>query len=126
MYTICHFKQFLLERRFMIRTDHKALKWMLNWEQPNTTQYCTWIAELEIFDFEIEHRSGIKHLNADFLSRPTEKCEQCEILHKDPKRRRNVKVCNALHSVDVKLEKKIENIHSSLGHIGINKLLHII
>jgi len=64
-YFVCHFKQFLLGRRFKIRTDHKALKWMLNWEKPNTTQYCTWIAELEIFDFEIEHRSGIKHLNAD-------------------------------------------------------------
>ena len=50
-YFVTHYKQFFLGARFIIRTDHKALKWLLNWDSPNTSQYCSWIAELEIYDF---------------------------------------------------------------------------
>ena len=63
---------------------------MLNWKKPNTSQYCSWIAELELYDFEIEHRKGQHHLNADAMSRyPL--CEQCELKHEEPRGKRNVK-----------------------------------
>ena len=58
------FRHYLLERRFKIRTDHKALTWLLNSENPSTSQYCRWIAEIEQYDFEIEHR---KELNTQML-----------------------------------------------------------
>ena len=35
------FRQYLLGRKFTIRTDHRALKWLLSWEKPNTSQYCS-------------------------------------------------------------------------------------
>ena len=70
-------KQFLLGAKFIIRTDHKALKWLLNWDAPNTSLYWSWIAELEIYDFEIQYRPSDKHVNADFFSRPFEQCQQC-------------------------------------------------
>jgi len=120
-YFVTHYKQFLLGARFIIRTDHKALKWLLNWDSPNTSQYCSWIAELEIYDFEIQHRSGEKHTNADFFSRPFEACQQCELKHEDPKRKRNVKVY-AL-SENKESEEDIKNLHSNLGHVGITKML---
>ena len=46
-----HFKHYLLGKRFIVRTDHRALTWMLNWKSPNTSQYCRWRQELEIQDW---------------------------------------------------------------------------
>jgi hypothetical protein len=85
-----HFSHYLYGKRFKIRTDHKALTWLLNWDNPTTSQYHTWIAELSEYDFTIEHRPGKKHTNADALSRLPQ-CEQCELEHHDPKKKRNVK-----------------------------------
>ena len=45
---------------------------------------------MEDYDFVIEHRPGTQHLNADALSR-IPSCEQCDLKHVDPKRKRNVK-----------------------------------
>jgi hypothetical protein len=80
----------LIGSHFLVRTDHQALKWLLNWNSPNTSQYCIWKSELEIFDMEIEFRKGKDHNNADGLSRPAP-CEQCALQHEDPKKKRNVK-----------------------------------
>jgi len=98
------FKHYLYGRTFTVRTDHQALTWMLNWKKPNTSQYCSWIAELECYDFDIEHRAGRNHGNADALSR-LPGCEQCELKHEDPKRRRNVKIIG-----DLNIESKEKNI----------------
>ena len=129
-----HFKHYLLGNRFLIRTDHKALIWMLNWKKPNTAQYCNWIAELQIYDFEIQHRIGKDHINADFLSRPYD-CEQCELPHADPKRKRNVKLINGesenlrrIYNIDETSDKREKNslirqFHNGLGHLGIEKTL---
>ena len=92
------FKHYLFGRHFTIRTDHKSLVWLLNCRNPSTSQYCSWKAELEIFDFEIIHRSGDKHTNADILSRLAE-CGQCGIKHTNPLPKRNVKIFNANSSV---------------------------
>lgn len=87
---ILKFKHYLAGKKFRVRTDHKALTWMLNWKKPNTTQYCSWIADLQNYEFDIEHRKGTNHVNADVLSR-IPSCQQCNIPHKDPQRKRNVK-----------------------------------
>lgn len=85
------FKHYLYGRKFIVRTDHQALVWLLNWRKPNTSQYCTWVAELECYDMEVQHRPGKLHGNADALSRLPQ-CEQCSLKHLDPKKRRNVKL----------------------------------
>ena len=88
---IKQFKHYLTGKTFTLRTDHKALLWLLNWKKPNTSQYCLWKADLECFSFDIEHRKGSRHINADALSRGLI-CEQCELTHSEPKKRRNVKL----------------------------------
>ena len=128
-----YFRQYLLGRNFKIRTDHKALTWLMNWKEPNTTQFCHWIAELEVYDFTIEHRKGTDHVNADFMSRITD-CEQCEIKHVDPKKKRNVKIELFPRANMIKLDsnskgydKKIllQQYHDDLGHIGITKMTEL-
>ena len=121
---VLEFKHYLLGRPFLIRTDHKALTWILNWDNPNTSQYCKWIAELEQFDFIIEHRPGRFHANADFLSREIN-CQQCEIRHPNPLRKRNTKIIKMISSGDYDKDKVISLFHSELGHIGETKLIEI-
>jgi hypothetical protein len=123
------FKHYLLGTEFIIRTDHKALIWMLNWNKPNSSQYCRWIAELELFNFTIEYRPGINHGNADAMSRNIG-CEQCDLIHEYPKKRRNVKVLKCLvdddNTVPKDKELLVSSYHKTLGHIGISKLLEVL
>ena len=90
-YYILHFKHYLIGGNFILRTDHKALQWLLDWKKPNTSQYCLWKSELEAFDFSIVHRKGVHHGNADALSRYPP-CGQCQLNHESPMRKRNVKI----------------------------------
>lgn len=68
---IQHFKQYSLGRKFVISTDHNALRWIMSFKVPEN-QMATWIKILSQYDFSILHRPGAKHGNADFLSRACE------------------------------------------------------
>ena len=63
-YFVNYFKHYLLGRKFTVRTDHRALCWLLNWKEPNTSQYCRWRQDLEIYDTEVKYRPGEQHVNA--------------------------------------------------------------
>ena len=69
---IHHFRQYLLGRRFSLRTDHGSLTW--NFKEPEG-QLARWLERLQEYDFSITHRPGRKHQNADSLSRHP--CIQC-------------------------------------------------
>jgi len=62
------FKQYLLGRRFKVRTDHAALSWLRHTPDP-IGQQARWLEQLEEFDFVVEHRPGVRHGNADAMSR---------------------------------------------------------
>ena len=65
---IKYFKHFLLGRHFVVRTDHAALQWL--WKTPEPVgQQARWVGFLEEFDFDVVHRPGRHHVNADALSR---------------------------------------------------------
>lgn len=76
--TLQHFSKYLLGRKFRIRTDHAALKWLLEFKNPEG-QVARWIEQLQEYDFIIEHRSGKSHGNADALSRRpcADDCKHC-------------------------------------------------
>jgi len=54
--------------RFTVRTDHSALRWILNLND-TTARLTRWRLRLMEFEFEVVHRKGIKHQAADALSR---------------------------------------------------------
>ena len=62
-------------RRFQLRTDHGSLVWLRNFKEPEG-QLARWLECLQEYDFEIVHRWGRKHTNADALSRLL--CRQCD------------------------------------------------
>ena len=73
-----NFHHYLYGRRFLVRTDHGALQWLLNFRNPEG-QLARWLEELGTYDMDIQHRSGRQHGNADALSRrPCGTCKHCD------------------------------------------------
>ena len=68
------FKHYLLGRKVRIRTDHASLRWVTQFKEPEG-QVARWLEELSSYDFQVEHRPGKNHGNADGLSRIP--CRQC-------------------------------------------------
>ncbi|GBM21987.1 Retrovirus-related Pol polyprotein from transposon 297, partial [Araneus ventricosus] len=55
-----HFHPYLYGRKFLLRTDHASLGWLLNFREPEG-QIAHWIQRLQEYDFEIQHRKGTSH-----------------------------------------------------------------
>jgi len=68
VYFTKYFRQYLLSRKFYIRTDHAALSWLKRMPEP-IGQNARWMQILSEYDFDIAHRKGRSHANADALSR---------------------------------------------------------
>ena len=62
------FRTYLLGREFQLKTDHAALKWILNVKKLEG-QCARWLESISEFQPEIVHRPGLKHNSADVLSR---------------------------------------------------------
>ena len=63
-----YYRQYLLGRKFIVRTDHQALKWLFSLKEPKG-RVARWLEILSPFDFEVEYRPGPKHGNSDSMSR---------------------------------------------------------
>ena len=63
-----HFRQYLIGRRYLLRTDHSALQWLFNMKDPRG-QLARWVLHLSEMEFDIVHRRGALHNDADALSR---------------------------------------------------------
>ena len=92
VYFLQHFKQYLLGRRFILRSDHAPLKWFCSFREPEGI-LARWLSILSPFDFEMQYRPGRQHSNVDPLSRILTRkctnpdCSDCNATRKDgPKR----------------------------------------
>ena len=74
VYFMKYFRHYLYGRKFKVRTDHGALRWLINFKDPQG-QVARWLEVLGTFEFEVQHRPGIRHNNADAMSRGP--CRQC-------------------------------------------------
>ena len=68
VWAVRHFRPYLYGRKFIVRTDHSALQWLRSFREPEG-QVARWLEQLAEFNFDVEHRPGRKHGNADALSR---------------------------------------------------------
>ena len=71
---VTHFRTYLLGHTFTLRTDHGPLTWLYSMKEPEG-QVARWLEKLQEYNFEIVHRKGLRHINADALSRLP--CHQC-------------------------------------------------
>ena len=77
-----HFRHYLVGKHFVIRTDHASLRWLKSFKEPEG-QVARWIETLDSYDYTLLHRPGVKHTNADALSRGP--CGQCNGDHEGVK-----------------------------------------
>ena len=70
-----HFRPYLYGQDFCLRTDHASLLWLYKRTEPSH-QVARWLESLAEFRFQLEHRAGAKHGNADGLSCCVD-CPQC-------------------------------------------------
>ena len=65
---IKYFRCYLYGRKFTVLTDHAALKWSLSVKDPSS-RLVRWQMLLSEFEYEVVHKPGKLHINADVLSR---------------------------------------------------------
>ncbi|KAD6795019.1 hypothetical protein E3N88_05915 [Mikania micrantha] len=66
-----HWHQYLLGTRFVVYTDQKSLKFLLQ-QRVTTPDQQNWVAKLLGYDFEIQYKPGRSNRAADALSRQAE------------------------------------------------------
>ena len=71
-----YYRNYLLGRQFLVRTDHNSLAWLTHFRHIEG-QLARWLEVLAQFDFQIIHRPGNKHSNADALSRIPDRIPPC-------------------------------------------------
>ena len=70
VYAINHFRYYLFGKNFIVRTDHRALEWLLKTKTANAPSLLyRWQDILAEYDFTIEYVPGTKMAHVDGLSR---------------------------------------------------------
>ena len=106
---VTYFKEYLYGKKFIVRTDHKALVFMNTTKKAISPQFQTWLANLSEYDYELKYRKGEEHGNADGLSRINGSlCAQCQTRHTEAKaektRVRHIFMIGKTESMDKLLE----------------------
>jgi len=128
VYTLRHFRVYLLGRQFKLVTDHKALTWLHSMEPEG--RLARWVMELQEFQFSIEHRPGRPHANADALSRlvatashiATTHAASTQTTQPESKRRLNF---NAVSAVQ-KAHRVLTTLNLSVYYATLTEILFVL
>jgi len=77
----------LYGRKFLVRTEHASLKWLLSFKDVKRQLTC-WLEKLQQYHFDVIYRKGMFQANADELSRRPCASVQCDIALKLKRRKR--------------------------------------
>ena len=116
--SVKHYHQYLFGRHFVIRSDHGALRWLTNFKQPEG-QVARWLETLSIYDFEIKHRAGRVHSNADALSRRPCSLDGCSYCDRAETRYNKAKGGSYLEEKAIK-DSSIQIVEGTNETYGVN------
>lgn len=92
-----HYRHFLIGRHFRVRTDNAAVRYWKSLNMEASGQGARWMTKLTEYHFDITHRAGKDHGNADGLSRePFIRCAQCSVNHRGAKLTKRQKRVNQI------------------------------
>jgi len=74
MHALTKWRQYLLGSKFLVRTDHNSLQYLLQ-QKTLTTEQQKWIEKIATFDMEILHKRGKDNIVVDALSRKYEEAQ---------------------------------------------------
>lgn len=100
VFAVQKWEQYVSGSHFIIRTDQKSLKWLLQ-QKISTPFQQFWLSKLMGFDYEITYKSGTENLVADALSR----VEGSEVL------------CLAMSVISSDLNQQIKNSYTLDSHL---------
>lgn len=69
IFALKKFRDCLIGKKFILRTDHKPLKWLRNQQLEGSSRISRWSLYLMAYEFDIEHIKGVLNNVADHLSR---------------------------------------------------------
>ena len=116
---ITEFRHYLLGSKFILRTDHSSLQWLFNFKDPQG-QLARWLEVLSQYNFQIVHRPGAKHNNADALSRKDSEQNTCECDISDGKNTKRCDFCTTWLKEWSEFEENIDDV-IELSKEPINK-----
>jgi hypothetical protein len=68
MHALAKFRKYLVGARFVVKSDHNSLKYLLEQKDLNERQH-KWVSRIQAYDFDIEFVKGKNNVVADALSR---------------------------------------------------------
>jgi hypothetical protein len=68
MHALAKFRQYLVGARFVVKSDHNSLKYLLEQKDLNERQQ-KWVSRIQAYDFDIEFVKGKNNVVVDALSR---------------------------------------------------------
>ena len=68
MHALDNFRQYLVESKFTVKTDHNSLRQFLTQKELNGKQQ-KWVSKVQSYDFDIEYKKGNMNVAVHSLSR---------------------------------------------------------
>jgi hypothetical protein len=78
MHALTKFKQYLVGSKFVVKTDHNSLKYLLEQKDLSECQH-KWVTNVHAFKFDIEYVKGKNKIVSDALSRRPASCSLMDI-----------------------------------------------
>jgi hypothetical protein len=79
MHALTKFRQYLVGRNFVVKTNHNSLKYFLEHNDLNEFKL-KWVMKVQAFNFDIEYVKGKKNIVVNALSRRIVTCSLMEVL----------------------------------------------